>query len=220
MNRVYSLLMIAACIIGCQIIGVSTAYATDVTVTCAPPTQNTDGSTLMDLSGFKLYGGKAGDPKTLLDTRTACSFVRSNVAAATHEYYVTVFNSKGVESDPSKTVSITVSPPPPPDGDADGIPDATDQCPTVFGVAPSGCPLKPNPPPSITVQQLLAYEMRGSAATKDLRMVSVGVVPEGTACLQTTATVGGKTYYQLPKASVDLYNAPLKLPPIVWGLCG
>lgn len=30
--------------------------------------------------------------------------------------------------------------PPPPDGDADGIADAQDNCPTVAGVAPNGCP--------------------------------------------------------------------------------
>lgn len=32
------------------------------------------------------------------------------------------------------------APPPPPDADKDGVPDATDACPRVAGVAPSGCP--------------------------------------------------------------------------------
>lgn len=204
---------------------ITVASAADVTITCQAPTQNTDGSTLTNLSGFHLYGGRQGETKTVLDTRTACSFLRPNVATATHEYYVTAFNSAGVESDPSAMAMITVTPLPPPDGDGDGVPDASDQCPTVVGVAPTGCPLKPNPPPSITVKQLLAYEMRGTVEAGNLRMVRVGRVFEGTQCLQTTATVAGKTYQQLPDRAVvndmaleQLTKAP-KVSPVLWGLC-
>ena len=43
------------------------------------------------------------------------------------------------------TPAPVVIPPslPPPDADGDGVPDAQDQCPSVSGLAPSGCP----PPP-------------------------------------------------------------------------
>jgi hypothetical protein len=40
-------------------------------------------------------------------------------------------------------VSTPVPTPPPPDADGDGVPDAQDQCPTVYGPAPSGCPAPP-----------------------------------------------------------------------------
>jgi Excalibur calcium-binding domain len=48
----------------------------------------------------------------------------------------------------STTPTTPPSPPapPPPDTDADGVPDPTDVCPTVYAATPDGCPPPPPPP--------------------------------------------------------------------------
>jgi len=171
----------------------SLALATDVKITCTPPTTNTDGTSITAAQGaltFNLYGSLTGQPRQKLVTgATSCSFTRTAVAFGTQEYQATAV-ALNIESPMSNTASVVVPPP------------------------------TPGAPTNTVVVTLVAYEMRGSVATGDLRMVSVGYVTEGTQCMQTTATVGTVTYQQIPKASVDLYNAVAKLPPVMWGRCG
>lgn len=193
MTRVRLLLLIAGCLIGFQLVGVTTAYATDVKVTCTAPTTNTDGTPITAAQGiltFNLYGGLSGQTKQKLVTgATTCSFTRTAVAFGTQEYQATAVVGT-IESALSNVASIVVPPP------------------------------TPNPPTNTAVVTLVAYEMRGSVATGDLRMVSVGYTHEGTPCMQTSATVGKVVYQQIDKKDVDLYNAVTKLPPVMWAKCG
>jgi hypothetical protein len=68
---------------------------------------------------------------------------RANAVAGEH-------GQQGRDNAAAKQGVVSTPPPvvipptlPPPDADADGVPDAQDQCPTEAGLAPSGCP----PPP-------------------------------------------------------------------------
>lgn len=196
---------------------VGSARAATITVTCIKPTQNTDGSALTDLAGFRIYGGLAGATKQKLgetDLATGCTFVRPNVSVGTQEYYVTAFNSAGAESAPSNTISVVIA-----DGDGDGVPDLNDACPTVKGPAPTGCPTVPKPPTAVQ-GQVTAYEYRPDSTTK---MAQVGIIKPGVSCSDETLTIGGKTYHsiQYDPATVDYYNSPQqRTPPMkVWALC-
>ena len=217
--RIGALVSIAVALIALQLLAVSDAYAAQTTLTCTPPTQNTDGTPLTNLAGFNLYGGKQGETPTKLDTQTVaqglCSFTRTNLAIGTHVYTVTAFNSANVESDRSAPVSIVVA-----DTDGDGIADSDDQCPAVKGPAPSGCPATPKPPTNLVGSQVTAYEYRPNASTK---MAMVGIVQPGTACTDETVTIGTKTYSAIPydPKTVDYYNSPQKRdPPMkVWAVC-
>jgi hypothetical protein len=94
---------------------ISTAYATDVKVTCIPATKYEDGTTIASsaLSTFSLYGALSGQTKAkLVSNASTCSFTRTNVAVGTQEYYVTQ-TTGGVESAPSITVSQIIAPPTP-----------------------------------------------------------------------------------------------------------
>lgn len=191
-------------------------HAAQTTLTCQAPTQNTDGTPLTNLAGFNLYGGKQGETPTKLDTKTVaqgCTFVRTNLAIATHVYTVTAFNSAGVESAQSNTVSVTVA-----DGDGDGIADQDDQCPTVKGSPPTGCVPTPKPP-TLVGGQVTAYEYRSSTNT----MAMIGIVQPGTQCTDETKVIGTKTYNAVPydPKTVDYYNSPqARTPPMkVWAIC-
>jgi hypothetical protein len=74
----------------------------------------------------------------------------------TYEATVRAISASGVEGDPmAKTVAVR--PPLATDHDGDGIPDATDQCPTTPGPATNhGCPVIVPPPPPVTFLTALA----------------------------------------------------------------
>lgn len=50
----------------------------------------------------------------------------------------------------------SLAPPPPPDADYDGVPDASDACPTTFATSANGCPAS-EPPPTPTPTPTRAY---------------------------------------------------------------
>lgn len=90
------------------------AYATDVQISCKAPTTYTDNTAIPSGTAitYKVYGAKAGATKQLLDTKSSCSFTRTNVDPGTQEYYVTA-TVAGTESNPSSTASIVVPNPTP-----------------------------------------------------------------------------------------------------------
>lgn len=89
------------------------AHAADVRVTCTAPTKNTDGSNITGAISYSIYGGLQGQTKTKLASgATACDFTRTNVALGVQEYYVTA-TVGGIESAPSQTASVTITPPTP-----------------------------------------------------------------------------------------------------------
>lgn len=169
------------------------ARATDLKITCTPATTNTDGTPITASQGpatFSLYGSLQGQARQKLVSGSTVCSFTRTAVAFGTQEYQVTQTNLNIESAMSTTVSAVVPPP------------------------------TPGPPTNTVVVQLVAYEMRGTAAAGDLRMVSVGYVAEGTQCMQTQANVAGVTYQQVSKASVDLYNALAKLPPVTWARCG
>jgi hypothetical protein len=81
------------------------------TISWLPPTQNTDGTTLTDLAGFRIYYGTS----TTAMTQTAditnpglTSYVVQNLAAATWYFTVRAYAADGAESAPSNIASKTI----------------------------------------------------------------------------------------------------------------
>ena len=72
-----------------------------VTLNWTPPTQNEDGSTLVDLAGYIIYWGTTpgsySNSLTINDVGIA-SYVVDNIAPGTYEFVATSFNASGVES--------------------------------------------------------------------------------------------------------------------------
>jgi hypothetical protein len=83
----------------------------NVTLSWQAPTQNSDGSTLVDLKGYKVHYGAAS--KTYSDTIQVAnpgltSYVVQNLAAGKYYFAVTSYNSAGQESTLSSEVSTQV----------------------------------------------------------------------------------------------------------------
>src|SRR5882724_2301907 len=80
--------------------------AIETTITCPAPTENTDGSPLTNLAGFKLYGANSN---TVRQTLPTCRFTETNLTQGDHVWYVTAYNTAGVESAPTNVVHFTVA---------------------------------------------------------------------------------------------------------------
>jgi hypothetical protein len=81
------------------------------TLTWTPPTQNTDGSPLTNLAGYRIYWGTAPGTYTSSVTLTnpgLSSYVVTSLAPGTYYFVVTARNSAGVESVLSNTASKTI----------------------------------------------------------------------------------------------------------------
>jgi len=88
----------------------TTAPDTTATLTWTAPTLNTDGTTVTNLSGFKVYE-MVGTTPTLISTiagGTVTSATVPNLSLGTHTFYVTAYNSSGVESAGSNQGSKTI----------------------------------------------------------------------------------------------------------------
>jgi len=90
-----------------------TQFATGVaTVSWVAPTENTDGSALTDLAGFKIRYGRSG---SLLDRSIVVSgagvtrYVLSDLGLGAWYFAVVAFNSRGLEGAQSNVVSKTIS---------------------------------------------------------------------------------------------------------------
>ena len=84
----------------------------NVTLSWTPPTLNTDGTPLNDLSGYVIYYGTAPDALDTtinLNNPGISSYVVEGLAGGTYYFAIASINSAGVESDPSGTaVAMTV----------------------------------------------------------------------------------------------------------------
>jgi hypothetical protein len=81
------------------------------TVTWIPPTQNTDGTTLTNLAGYKIYYGTAPGSLTQsiqLSNVGLTSYMISNLSTATWYFGMTAYTSSGAESTISNIASKTV----------------------------------------------------------------------------------------------------------------
>ena len=88
-----------------------TASVGVVTINWNPPTQNTDGSALTNLAGFKIHYGTASQRYTQTITVSnpgLATYVVSNLPPGTYYFAVTAYSSAGTESPPSAEVHATV----------------------------------------------------------------------------------------------------------------
>ena len=77
-----------------------------------PPTENTDGSTLTDLAGYKIrYGTSPGNYSNteIINNSGLTSFLIENLASADWYFVMTSFNDSGMEGDYSTEVSKTIN---------------------------------------------------------------------------------------------------------------
>lgn len=150
------------------------AHATDVQITCTPPTTFANGSTIPagTAISYRFFGALQGQTKTLLNgtARTTCANTWASAPAGTVCATVTAIIA-GVESDPSAESCIAIAAPKP---SAPGAPTLT-----LAAVTP-------------TVFTLVK--------TKDrLAALPIGTVPVGTPCDSTQPVLG---LYVVPVASV------------------
>jgi hypothetical protein len=94
-------------------ITVAAAIATNnVEVAWTPPTQNADGSTLTDLSGYKIhYGAASGNYTGTVSVNNAgvTRYALDTLPKGTLFLAMTAVNTAGAESDFSKEVTVTVN---------------------------------------------------------------------------------------------------------------
>ena len=81
------------------------------TVSWTPPTLNTDGSTLTDLAGYRLYYGTSAanlDHSASIANPGLVRYVVDNLSPATWYFAVTAYDASGFESDRSTPASIVI----------------------------------------------------------------------------------------------------------------
>jgi hypothetical protein len=164
--------------------------AGNVTVRWVPPTTNTDGSLLNDLSGFNVYAGASGTQtfkKVGSVGKGIISFVDDTVTAGKWDYVVTAVNAQSVESARSMSSTITVQ------GES-----------WQKSVSAAVVPGVPSPPTSVTTTETVAYEYRPSTNT----LARIGIVSSGIPCGPETKVVGGVKYCRLDRTKADLVNWP------------
>jgi hypothetical protein len=91
-----------------QVVATATGSAT---LTWMPPTQNTDGSALTDLAGYKIYWGQSQGtyPNSVtLNNAGLTSYVVEQLTPATWYFVATAINSQGMESAFSTAASKVV----------------------------------------------------------------------------------------------------------------
>ena len=91
---------------------VSQVQLGSVTLSWTAPTQNSDGSALSDLAGYKIYYGTSEGiypHKISIDTSGTTTYVVENLAPDTYFFVATAVNSKGMESDFSAPAQIAVN---------------------------------------------------------------------------------------------------------------
>ncbi|MEO0576828.1 MAG: putative Ig domain-containing protein [Pseudomonadota bacterium] len=82
------------------------------TVMITAPTQNTDGSPLTDLAGYRIYYGQPANlyaNRIEIDNPGITTYVVENLTPADYQFVVTAYNTSGFESDPSDPESVTIN---------------------------------------------------------------------------------------------------------------
>jgi len=76
-----------------------------------PPTENNDGSTLVDLAGYRVYWGTQSGSYTnsvAIDNASVSTYVVENLSPGSYEFVVTAINTSGVESMFSNSVTTQI----------------------------------------------------------------------------------------------------------------
>jgi Fibronectin type III domain len=82
-----------------------------VSLAWTPPTENTDGSALTNLSGYEIYYGTSSSSltqKISLNSVGLSDYVVENLTAGTWYFQVIAINAAGVQSGPSSLVSVRI----------------------------------------------------------------------------------------------------------------
>jgi len=91
---------------------VATGAATgSVTLNWTPPTENEDGTQLMDLAGYRLYwsrNGGAYNPPVTINNPSVTRYIVDNLTPGTYEFVATSLNGAGVESRHSNAITKIV----------------------------------------------------------------------------------------------------------------
>ncbi len=93
-------------------IEVAAAAMGSATLSWSPPTQNDDGSPLMDLAGYTIYYGTSPSPletEIQIDNPGITSYVVDNLVPNTYYFAITAVNSAGIESNKSGVASKTIN---------------------------------------------------------------------------------------------------------------
>lgn len=178
------------------------------TLSWVAPTQNTDGSPLTDLAGFRaVYGLSAGVLSSTVDIAQpgATTYAIENLTPATYFFAMKAYTTGGNESALSNVVSKAVA--------------GTSTTNEIFRetrtvtVTP---PTIPNPPTGLVVTNPTAYRL-DLQLTPDLpRLFIVGTVPLGTQCDPNHRLL---TLNRVPRASVALRSGVAR-PVVALAQCG
>ena len=87
------------------------AATSSITLGWIPPTQNSDGSPITNLAGYKIRYGTTSSEYTqtiALQNAGLTRYVVDNLPSGTYYFAITAYNSQGVESAPSGEVSTIV----------------------------------------------------------------------------------------------------------------
>lgn len=90
---------------------VAEGSAGSATVSWAPPTQNTSGSSDTDLVGYYIYYGTSADALTQIVSvagGTITTYVIGNLAPGTYYFSVSGYTSEGMITAPSEVTSATI----------------------------------------------------------------------------------------------------------------
>jgi hypothetical protein len=81
------------------------------TLSWTPPTRNTDGSSLTNLAGYRIYYGTSSTALTRtinINSAGLASYVVTNLSPATYYFAITAYNATGAESSRSGVVSKVI----------------------------------------------------------------------------------------------------------------
>ncbi len=104
--------VLASCRDGSSPPSVAGTAADTVTIVWQAPTENTDGSALSNLGGYKIYYGEtSGEYSSSIDIPNPglTSYVVQNLPAGQYYFTMTSYNSAGLESAFSPEVSATLN---------------------------------------------------------------------------------------------------------------
>jgi hypothetical protein len=82
------------------------------TLSWLPPTENSDGTALTDLAGYRIYYGRSSsalDQVVAINNPGLTSYLVDNLSPARWYFSMTTLNSHGLESERSATASKTIS---------------------------------------------------------------------------------------------------------------
>ncbi len=168
----------------------SKALAGAVTLSWTPPTQNEDGTALIDLEGYFIYYGTSSGnyPESVrVIQKTATSYVIEDLAPDTYYFVATSYNEANVESRYSNEAVKTVP--------AD--------------------PTIPGPPTMLAVEALTVFTI--IKRNDRFVLVVVGTVPASTQC-DPNQSVNG--HHVVPNEEVIWATATGPRPIVVVAQCG